>query len=161
MIVYMVAQRQGTSPFYKCHWSFTIVLFWKKKEVMGFVVHRKARNTKHLFNFRTIAMAGNPLEEAIGLLQRLLGSPELLSSLVNQEASGNRINPVNNNINEISLLFRPNQCLNVNMSNNLQPSMAQQVQTPRFKAWRFSNWSGPKSNKRWVTFVFIIIILFY
>lgn len=118
----------------------------------------KARGTTHQFYFRTMAMAGNPSEEAIGLLRRLLGSPELVNCLVNQEASGNTRNPVNNDTNEISVLFRPNQCLNVNMSSdNPQPSVARQVQTPRYEARRFSNWGGPKSKRRWVTFILIFI----
>lgn len=158
----MVAQPQGTSPSYKSYCSFTIVLFWKLIwEVMGFVVHGWARNKKHQFYFRTVAMAGTPSEEAIGLLRRLLGSPELLNSLVNQEASGNTINPVNNDNNEISVLFRPNQCLNVNMSNNPQPSAAQQARAPRFEARRFSNWGGPKSKRRWVTFILLLLFHYY
>ncbi|XP_053190794.1 uncharacterized protein LOC128374565 [Scomber japonicus] len=94
-------------------------------------------------------MAGNHSEDAIGILRRLLGSPELINCLVNQEASGNTRNPVNNENNEISVLFRPNQCVNVNMgSNNPPPPVAQQVQTPRFQARRFSNWGGPKGKRR-------------
>lgn len=72
-------------------------------------------------------MDGSHSEEAISILWRILGSPELINCLVNQEASGNRGNSVNT---EISALFRPNQCLNVTMGRDTpQPSTSQQVQT--------------------------------
>ncbi len=94
-------------------------------------------------------------------MRRLLGSPDLMNCLVNQDASGSTSNnvSVNNENNEMSVLFRPNQCLNVNMrSEPLLRPVAEQVHAPLFHARRFSGWGRSKAKRRWVTLTTLSII---